>query len=58
MALKRVEVIFHAEPGTTEGNELELLASFIEEYEDAQDRELIKQREDSLEIDIDIDDLP
>ncbi len=34
MALERIEAIFDAEPGTPEGNELENLASFVEEYEE------------------------
>ena len=32
-ALKRLEVIFDAEPNTTEGDELEILAKLIDEYE-------------------------
>lgn len=34
MALERIEAIFDAEPGTPEGDELEQLASFVEEYEE------------------------
>lgn len=34
MALKRIETIFNAKPGTPEGDELELLASFVEAYEE------------------------
>jgi len=34
MALKRIEALFDAEPGTPEGDELELLAYFVEAYED------------------------
>lgn len=34
MALERIEAIFDAEPSTPEGNELENLASFVEEYEE------------------------
>lgn len=33
MALKRIETIFNAKPGTPEGDELELLAYFVEAYE-------------------------
>jgi HTH-type transcriptional regulator/antitoxin HigA len=33
-ALRRLEKIFDAEPGTKEGDELELLALLIEDYED------------------------
>lgn len=33
-ALARLEEIFDAEPGTAEGDELEVLALFIEQYED------------------------
>ena len=32
-ALKRLDIIFDAEPGTKQGEELELLALLIEEYE-------------------------
>ena len=32
-ALERLEVIFDAEKGTDEGNELEVLATLIEKYE-------------------------
>lgn len=34
IALKRLEKIFDAEPGTNEGDELEVLALLIEDYED------------------------
>jgi HTH-type transcriptional regulator/antitoxin HigA len=34
-ALKRLEIIFDARPGTKEGDELELLALLIEKYEEA-----------------------
>lgn len=34
MALKRIEAIFDAKPGTPEGDELEQLASFVEAYEE------------------------
>ena len=34
MALKRLEKIFDSEPGTKEGDELEILALLIEDYED------------------------
>ncbi len=34
MALKRLEKIFESEPGTNEGDELEVLALLIEDYED------------------------
>lgn len=34
MALKRIEAIFDARPGTPEGDELEQLASFVEAYEE------------------------
>ena len=33
-ALKRLEIIFDARPGTKEGDELELLGFIIEKYED------------------------
>lgn len=33
-ALKRIEALFDAEPGTPEGDELELLVSLVEAYED------------------------
>lgn len=32
-ALKRIEVLFNAEPGTSEGDELELLSLLIDNYE-------------------------
>jgi len=32
-ALKRLEIIFDAKPGTEEGNELEILAQLIDNYE-------------------------
>ena len=32
-ALERLEVIFDANPGTNEGDELEILGTFLEEYE-------------------------
>lgn len=32
--LARIEEIFHAVPGTPEGDELELLVSLVEKYED------------------------
>lgn len=57
-AMKRIESLFDvAEPGTSEGDKLEKLVTWVEAYEDTQDRELIKQREDSPEIDVDIGDL-
>lgn len=34
MALIRIEALFDAEPGSPEGDELELLASFVEAYEE------------------------
>lgn len=34
IVLKRIEVLFDAEPNTPEGDELEKLISFIEAYED------------------------
>lgn len=34
LALKRLDNIFDAEPGTKEGDELEILALIIEDYED------------------------
>lgn len=34
LALKRIDEIFDAEPGTREGDELEILALIIEDYED------------------------
>ena len=34
IALKRMEEIFHAEEGTTEGDEAEILILLIEKYED------------------------
>lgn len=34
LALKRLDKIFDAEPGTKEGDELEVLALIIEDYED------------------------
>ena len=34
LALKRLDKIFDAEPGTKEGDELEILALVIEDYED------------------------
>lgn len=34
MALKRIEAIFDAKPGTPEGDELEQLTSFVEAYEE------------------------
>jgi len=34
LALKRLDKIFDAEPGTKEGDELEILAMVIEDYED------------------------
>jgi len=34
MALKRLDKIFDAEPGTKNGDELEILALIIEDYED------------------------
>lgn len=33
-ALKCIETLFDAEPGTPEGNELEMLVSLVEAYED------------------------
>ena len=33
-ALARLDVIFDAEPGSSEGDELEILALVIEDYED------------------------
>lgn len=33
-AIKRLEVIFDAHPGSKEGDELEMLAILIEKYED------------------------
>lgn len=33
LALKRLEVIFHAEPESADGDELELLALLIDHYE-------------------------
>ena len=33
-ALKRLEIIFDAKPGTSQSNELEVLAILIEKYED------------------------
>src|SRR5581483_6193511 len=33
-ALKRLEIIFDARPGTKEGDELEILSVLIEKYED------------------------
>ena len=35
-ALKRINEIFHARPGTAEGDELELLLHLVEEFEAAQ----------------------
>lgn len=35
-ALVRIESIFHAAPGTPEGDELELLSLLVERYEDEQ----------------------
>ena len=34
IALKRLEKIFDAKPGTNKGDELEVLALLIEDYED------------------------
>ncbi|MCU7986550.1 MULTISPECIES: hypothetical protein [unclassified Shewanella] len=34
MALIRIEALFDAEPGSPEGDELELLVSFVEAYEE------------------------
>lgn len=34
LALKRIETLFDADPGTPEGDELEQLASFVEAYEE------------------------
>ncbi len=34
-ALKRLEIIFDARPGTKEGDELDILAMLIEKYEEA-----------------------
>ena len=34
MALKRLEIIFDARPGTKEGDELDILAMLIEKYEE------------------------
>ncbi|MEZ9356100.1 hypothetical protein [Vibrio breoganii] len=34
MALKRIEALFDAKPGTTKGDGLEQLASLVEAYED------------------------
>ena len=34
IALKRIEVLFDAEPNTPEGNELERLIVFVEAYEE------------------------
>lgn len=34
LALKRIEALFDAEPGTPEGDELEMLVSLVEAYED------------------------
>ncbi|WP_413282712.1 hypothetical protein [Vibrio sp. MA40-2] len=57
-AMKRIESLFDVvAPGTPEGDELEKLVTWVEAYEDAQDRELIKQRESSPEIDVNIDEL-
>ncbi len=36
-ALKRLEKIFDAKPGTREGDELEVLSILIEKYEDSKD---------------------
>jgi HTH-type transcriptional regulator/antitoxin HigA len=36
LALKRLEVIFDAKPGSSEGNELEILSILIEHYENKQ----------------------
>ena len=33
-ALKRIEAIFDAKPGTPEGDELDILATLVEKYED------------------------
>ncbi|SFQ35058.1 transcriptional regulator [Enterovibrio norvegicus] len=34
LALKRIEALFDAEPGTPEGDELEMLVCLVEAYED------------------------
>jgi len=39
-ALKRLEIIFDAQLGTQEGNELEILGVSIHEYENIQDGSL------------------
>ncbi|WP_227876502.1 hypothetical protein [Photobacterium frigidiphilum] len=57
-ALKRIESLFDvAEPGTPEGDELEKLVTWVEAYEDALDREIIRQRKSSPEIDVNLDEL-
>ncbi|TKF25164.1 hypothetical protein FCV50_22695 [Vibrio kanaloae] len=57
-ALKRIESLFDvAEPGTSEGDELEKLVTWVEAYEDAVDKEIIRRREGSPEIDVNLDEL-
>ncbi len=66
-ALKQIEGMLDTiEPGTPEGDKFEKLIALVEAYEenhfpmyseDEQDIELVKQRESSPEIEVDIKDL-
>lgn len=57
-ALKRIEELFDtADPGTPEGDELEKLVTWVEEYEDEVDREITKQIENSPEIDVNLNEI-
>jgi antitoxin component HigA of HigAB toxin-antitoxin module len=57
-ALKRIESLFDvAEPGSSEGGELKKLVTWVEAYEDAVDKEIIRRREGSPEIDVNLDEL-
>lgn len=53
-ALLRVDEIWGAEKGTPDGDELELLVTLINDYEDDQ---IIKDRSNQPEVKINIDDL-
>lgn len=54
IALLRVDEIWGAEKGTPDGNELELLVTLINDYEDGQ---IIEERINQSEVKVDINDL-
>lgn len=54
IALLRVDEIWGAEKGTPDGDELELLVTLINDYEDGQ---IIEERINQSEIKVDINDL-